>query len=985
MSTSIQRGLKHLPLAIAVIAALQIAPAFAHGPSAANQQSDQSTDQSNDQSNDQSTTNQQNNDQTDNVQTMNAVTVTGSLLQRPEYQTTVPIQEINVEAAKKAGAFSAAGMVQMAAVAAGSTQINNQFSGYIVSGGTGVQTINLRGLGPNRTLVLLDGQRPGPGGTRGQVGAVDLNVVPQVILQRIEIVKNGSSSIYGSDAIAGVVNFITRKRMDGLEAEFFMGVPQHGGGRQTVVSLADGWNFDSGNIMVAAQFSKQNPVEYGDRDYFRCAKDRVWGKDGQRIDRADHSIIGGTALGGCDNLYANTIMDYASDFHIRYVPSKDGHTVGPFPGYHPRPYPSTEYNDPNNPDGAYYEDVLNYPFFGSSWAINENRNSSLYLSTNFTFGTVNWFTQVLYNRRQTETHNYRQFFPYVINKADGMIYRPIMPFTSDNKVTVDYGYFRTKLSGYFTPTGSWSWEVNGSHSRSEGDYSSVGIDVRKSADLAYPAMNTVPPTNPLVDYFDPGILSGQRMNDLVAAVGIPTTGTTLYTQSMVSALFTGNLFELPAGPVSSAFGIEYRHYKIDDQPSEASRNGWLWGSTSAQVTKGADHVTEVFSEIGIPLLKGITGIESLALDLSGREFKYASVGENDNVWKIGLNWQISPTWRVRGSIGTSYRAPGLYELYLGNQSGFLAQTSIDPCVNWQDSSNTNIIAHCKAAGIPADYGGAGSSATVYQGGGKGFLKPETSRNKSLGLVWTPSFGNFNMALDYFDYHIQGEIATLDASDIVGSCYSRPVYPNRFCDLFNRNPPNSGAEANSITEVYATYININNERTRGYDLQFNFSDDFSFGRLKAQAQVTYTIEDTQQLFDSAAASGFNSTDFVGQLGRPQTVGLATVSLERGDWTYTWQGRYNSAMHWVQQDRKFEYFGYDGAIRDLKAAAQFRHSVSVAYQRNHWGATFGIRNLFDKAPDLVSGTAGIARKGNVPLVASQYDWFGRTFFLRLNYKM
>jgi iron complex outermembrane receptor protein len=169
--------------------------------------------------------------QKEEPKTLETVTVSGSLLKRPEYQTTVPVQVVNVQADVNAGQFTTADFLQTTAAAAGSTQVNNQFGGFVIEGGTGVQTISLRGLGANRTLVLLDGQRPGPAGTRGQVGAFDLNVIPSVILQRVEIVKDGSSSIYGSDAVAGVVNLITKKRLDGTTMNFFVSAPEQGGGR----------------------------------------------------------------------------------------------------------------------------------------------------------------------------------------------------------------------------------------------------------------------------------------------------------------------------------------------------------------------------------------------------------------------------------------------------------------------------------------------------------------------------------------------------------------------------------------------------------------------------------------------------------------------------------------------------------------------------------------------------------------------------------
>src|SRR5690242_2863928 len=225
MSKIFHRGLQRLPLAIAVMGALQVMPAFAQDQSA-------TTTAAGDSSN-----------KTDQAKNLETVTVTGSLLKRPEYETTAPVQVIEIQNNIAAGQFDTADFLQTSAAAAGSTQINGQFGGYIVEGGTGVQTVNLRGLGANRTLILLDGQRPGPAGVRGQVGAFDLNVIPQVILSRIEIVKDGSSSIYGSDALSGVVNLITKKNIDRPEMTFAASVPEHGGGEQYSASFGTGWNF----------------------------------------------------------------------------------------------------------------------------------------------------------------------------------------------------------------------------------------------------------------------------------------------------------------------------------------------------------------------------------------------------------------------------------------------------------------------------------------------------------------------------------------------------------------------------------------------------------------------------------------------------------------------------------------------------------------------------------------------------------------------
>jgi iron complex outermembrane receptor protein len=985
-------------LASAICASLLVAgTASAQGNSAPQQQDQSATSQS--------ASNQNSKNTKGKVQTLETVTVTGSLLKRPEYQDVVPIQVVPIAADKATGAFSTAEILQSTSAAAGATQINNQFSGFVIGGGTGIQTINLRGLGANRTLVLLDGQRPGPSGTQGQTGSgFDLNVIPDVILQRVEIVKDGSSSIYGSDAIAGVVNLITKKRLDHTQLEAFYSDPQHGGGQQETVSIGTGFNFNKGNIVLAAEFRQQNPLPVKDRDFLSCNRDMVYGPNGDRIDRADNSILQGTSLAGCDNLYADSIID-AYNANVRFNPTKDGSTLGPFPGFAPRPYPAPQYNDPANPKGAYYTDVLNYPFYGDSWAINKNRDETLYGSSHFMFGNVTWDNQVLYNYRKTQTQGWRQFFPLVLGPTDTQntainpyygvpnnqlpfgLYEPIMPFPSNDQVSVRYLYLRTALSGGFGDS-SWSWQADVTHSRSSGYYSHLGIDARKSGDLSY-SVNQVQPGSAQVDqYFTQGFLSGADMNKLIQEIGLYTQGHTTYSQTTANFTANGNLFDLPAGPVAAAVGAEFRTYAINDQPDPNNAAGYEWGYSSAQVTKGRDHVNEVFGELGVPLLKGLPAIQNLAIDLSARAFKYGSVSDGSKVWKFGLNWQIVPTVRVRGSLGTSYRAPGLYELYLGNESGFLAQTQIDPCIDWADSSNAFIRANCGKAGIPGNYAGGGSSAQIFQGGGAGFLKPETSRAKTLGIVWTPSFGNFNMALDYFDYKISGEITTLGASTILQGCYGAPVYPNNFCTLFTRNPPGAATDPNAITNVYATFININKERERGYDLQFNWSNDFSFGKLSADAEVTYTKSDVTQLFSTAAASGFTNSNRVKFPGNPEVVGLAHVSWNRGDWTVTWQGEYTGATAAYDAPNPSPYYGVTDATYKLDLPAQFRHSLSVGYDTGKWSVTAGIRNIFDKKPPQVSNAAGVDASGligNTIIDASQYDWYGRTFFIRAKYSL
>ena len=260
-----------------------------------------------------------------------------------------------------------------------------------------------------------------------------------------------------------------------------------------------------------------------------------------------------------------------------------------------------------------------------------------------------------------------------------------MPFRSESNQRVDYIY---SIPTRPVASGSWIWDVNANYTRSDGRYNNLSIDASKTGDWQYGE------DAPTINYFDPGFLSGERMDELVGLIGAWDHGKTIYDQKVFTALATGELFELPAGVAGGAIGVEYREFSIDDQPGELSRNGLLWGQSSAQVTKGDDSVKEAFAEIEIPLLGNMPGIEDLTLNASGRWFDYDSVGDSDSVWKLGLAGR-SCLRCVRVTKGTSFRAPGLYGCILATSPA--SRVSWLLTIDWGASNNVNIRANCAAA------------------------------------------------------------------------------------------------------------------------------------------------------------------------------------------------------------------------------------------------------------------------------------------------
>jgi iron complex outermembrane recepter protein len=382
----------------------------------------------------------------------------------------------------------------------------------------------------------------------------------------------------------------------------------------------------------------------------------------------------------------------------------------------------------------------------------------------------------------------------------------------------------------------------------------------------------------------------------------------------------------------------------------------------------------------IPLIAGKRGAEELTFDMSARTFDYKSYG-SDSVWKAGLNWQIIPALRLRTTQGTSYRAPALYELFLGDQTSFLSQTTIDPCIDWGNSSNQNIRDNCAAAGLPPDLTGAGSSATIITGGGAGRLDAETSDAKTFGVIITPAQGNVSVALDYFKIDIDNEVAQLGAGTILGGCYGAPVYPNAFCNLFTRDPGAVPADPNAydILTVNDSYINVNNQVSEGWDVTVRYERDLNIGTFLVEAQGTYTLQDLIFLFDPDVASGFNTNDLNRSFGEPSFTADVRFAVQRNDWTFNWYVDFINGMDNSFVDSPtLTYFGFPDARAVITTPSVRYHDVSARWEGPASTVVFGITNITDEDPPSVSD-GSTDRFGNIPAFATQYDLLGRSAFV------
>jgi iron complex outermembrane recepter protein len=943
--------------------------------------------------------------------------VTGSRIRKDEYTSASPVQIITSERSTLEGLNDTAQVLQQAAAASGSGQINSTFAGFVVDGGPGVQTLSIRGLGAQRTLVLLNGRRLPPAGVGGQVGAVDLNIIPDSIINRVELLKDGASSIYGSDAVAGVANIITRTRSTGGQIGGQVSSLPAGGGDQYSIDGTWGWAGDNGGFSVSAEWYRRRRLAVGERSFSACQQDVFFAQETGPVGGVPAYNIAPRNLGTGDRtdaidprtgLYKCYTGGNAQGYVLTYnpatgafigtrsnAPTLPGQTfVGannnPAPGWRFIPYEERNFDDPQN----LQEDLIPYA-----------DRITMFAQGDYSFGNTQLYGELLANRRKSEQISRRTFFPDVsdlssINPFDGVtglarLAQPhiILPFDAAQDIAVWRG-----LAGLRGDVGTWRYDVYASHSRSDGDYSRIvipndhveaGTGTAQDGSFDFVGVCAAgAPTGcvPLTSLFTvPGLQQAQLTPAERSYLLATDTGNTKFDQTILEAQFTGDLFDLPAGSVGAAFGASFRKDKINDVPGEFSRVGNVWGSINAAITHGSDDVKEVYGEVELPLLRGVSLVQDLSLNLSGRYSDYDSVGDA-TTYKIGVNWKINDLLRLRGTYGTSFRAPALYELFLADQTSFLPQNQVDPCANWGDPDRPKpqvIQDNCAADGVPPDYTAAGSSAEILTGGGLGRLKPEDSKALSVGLVVTPPGSGFSFAIDYFDIKVEDQVGSFSLGT-VGACYSDPRFRTvpGFCDLFTRDLNPLSTRYLEIVEVDASYRNIPDQRTKGFDLNVSYTRDFDFGTLELEGAATRTTFDKTELFLGRV---LNTNGLVGE---PKLVADTQLRLRKGDWTWAWTMNYigkGDNLGYEEEEGEYGLFYSGPADIIVSVPSVVTHDLSVRYRADKYEVLAGVSNVTNKHPPLVSTSdapGSVLRVGNAPL-SSQYlsTYEGRGYFLSL----
>ena len=819
---------------------------------------------------------------------LGVVEVTGSRLKRTDYETAAPVAVISREDIDRSGLTSISEIL-MHLTAAGNDSLQTQAQSVFITGGE--SNLDLRNLGPQHTLVLVNGRRWVTGLISTEPSVVDLNTIPTSIIERVEILKDGASAVYGSDAIAGVVNIITRKDYSGVgfSSQYGSYYDQHDGA-QVLHQISWGTVGPSTSLFANASYTEERVAWATNRHATSApvlgAGVTRWGRSRPQGRFVFVPTPENGALFDCPSLTADVADSVLADPGGNVGPP---FTPGQIPGQHLPPNVvaagaklpvGVQVCDLTLKDGASGTSPLDFRtrsdvtarfnYFQGAALINPSKRAALF--TQFTQNIFDWASfafEGFYNYRKSSAvignfpilgGNLYGFTPNAFASVSNQ-YNPLLQDIGQN-TTVSapdpIGNTTVPLigSGIFSirdlkvPSYSYGDYVNTLRLAGgfKGDFSV--LDHGFSWDLGYVYAGNR--SRESVPFY--------RNDKLKLAVGPASacTGTCVpfdlfqgnpgITQAMVDYVFfdpvarTNNRqdiayadfstdlgwISLPAGPTRVAAGFEYRRDQYKHVPDPVVASGV--SILNAEITtEGKTSVKEEYVELGIPLLKDLPLINALDIDIAGRHSNYDRFG-GVNTGKAGLRWKPYEDLLLRGTYSSGFRAPNVGELFLGPSQSFNALA--DPCVNKRADPTVN--ANCNADGVPS---GVTQPDNVYQVfGGNPKLKPETSRGMTYGLVFSPHFvRDLNITVDYYRVRLKGFITVPAGQFFLDSCYL--TTQRSYCDFVKRHGDGS------LNFVDTPFINYNAVNTAGVDssIDYHLPVPAEFGKFKIVLDTSYLIQ------------------------------------------------------------------------------------------------------------------------------------------------
>jgi len=863
----------------------------------------------------------------DEASDVGEVVVTGSRIKRADITGVGPATVVTEEAIARTGVANVETLLQRLPASAGNA--GGQTNAYWTGNGYGTAQVNLRGMGINRTLVLLNGRRVVYGGT-GANSAVDLNTIPAALIGRIDVLKDGASAIYGADAVAGVVNIITRNDFEGVQVTGKYGVTDEGDGEEFTGDLLWGLRGERGGFTAAVNYQKTKPVNMADRE--PCGLGEV---GGQLVCVGSASTIGGRA-----------VLPNGQQINFNQTPGGNGNFF--------EPYSAAKHNFNSN------------PFLNAVSAL-ERISVGVFGDYDLT-DDVEMFGEFMFTNRQSDQiatpGTLRNLVIPAANRTNPtgqqitLIQRRLAEpgprqFFQETDTWRIVGGLRGKFGG------DWTWEAAANWGKTTGVDGSTNVaNLQRVAETLAACLPGATGSAPCGDYLGAGDLTPQVLNYILAT----TRDTGGNEQKSATADVTGTLFQLPAGPLAVAAGAVYREEVGYRNPDALTVLG-VANTNQQQPIRGRVKTKEAYAELSAPLLADMPMVERLELNGAVRYSDYNLFGDNWT-YKLGLDWTVIDGLRLRATYGTGFRIPSVPELFGGVSEGNL--TTTDPCSRYSTSTNATLVANCRASGVPAGYVQLGNTVLTTVGGNQN-LKPEKSENLTLGVVFQPTFvPGLSVTVDYFDIQIDDAIRNIPGSTKLAVCYASANLSHPFCSptQFRRS-----ALTGEVNFLSSQPTNAGKETMKGVDFGVRYGFDVRGLRADLDWNTTYLGKYEVIPFEGAAPIIFDGRIGGGNGGYPHWRSNAALTVSDTNWNVTWS---------VQMIGKAKDFNAAPTAIGSRTPNVFYHFAQASYRINEKASVaVGVDNVFDKdAPFIQSWT-----DANTDTMT--YDLLGRRGYVRLQY--
>jgi outer membrane receptor protein involved in Fe transport len=969
---------------------------------------------------------------TDEAKELETIQVTGSRIRRVDSETASPVLAIDRAAIEKSGKLTLGDLIQELPNIAGAPtnpQVNN-------GGGTGISAIELRGLNSQRTLVLINGRRA----INGTGVGADINAIPASAVERIEVLSSGASAVYGSDAVAGVVNFILRTDYQGMEASVDTGISSRGDGFRRGASFTWGQTTDRGNVTAGVNYNKFDKILAGNREF---SKDAVYLYYGYVFAGGSSRIPSGRA-----SLPAGFLQDTNGDGigdtpfgcgNVMRIPGQPGTTTGDY-----RCYTAADaYN--YQPENLILTPQERFNAFAlGNYAITDKLTAFVELYQNNTTSQFNIaplpFDTTSDGVLISADNIYNPFgIDFGDNGTTAFLYR-----TRFNALGQRLGAYKTStqqgilgVKGVFGDTWQWDVAYNYGHysqitkSRGyvyyQGLVNALGpsfIDPVTGdptcGTLAAPIANCTPLN--IFNLEDPNAVAVLQQN-----VVTPIYNDT-YIMRSYEANANGEIFDLPAGAANLAVGLshrsEYDHYDVDFVAITTGEDGTCFISQEACSTpqRGGYNVGEAYAEMFLPLLKDAPFAKSLNVILGSRYSDYSNFGDTVNS-KLAVEWKPIEDLLVRGTVSEVFRAPTINDIFAGAAGN--APNFDDKCVGYgadpdlvvdpitgavisdgplTPADDPRFAAEANACGAPTGatnipltgITASGNSQTtgVLSGAAvAGYdLQPEEGKSFNFGFVWDPGFlPGFSAAVDYWRIYLNQAITQLDAQQVLGICLQDQAHP--FCNFIHRSVDGQ------VAFIQQPTVNIGRYDVKGVDLSLKYRmPETSWGKFSFGLDATRLLQfDVNTNPDDPTT---NVTNLLGTYNRsygnyPAWRALFSVAWTMGDWNVGLKTRYIGKSQVgrfedeISADPRCDFNnptetnpGGTPFCVVLPISSQVTTNLSAGYNFSAINSRvdFGIDNVTDKQPPLLYQNNVINANTDV----NTYDTIGRYYWAKFTVK-